>query len=156
MNNAQYHYETASLPITDTGPGKRIVEGILRFLTDMSRRAALRAEFMELERKNSLDPVLHDIGVTRPELLTMIRSYPASGRMLPEMAERVGIDLEHVGIGTRQALSRECALCHTRRACKRWLNNADAGAGAYRNFCPNAPVFDAMLAERQEVHSVVH
>ena len=156
MNNVQYHYETASLSAAETGPGKRIVEGILRFLTDMSRRAALRAEFMELERKNSLDPMLHDIGLTRPELLTMIGGYPASGWMLPKMAERVGIDLEHVGIGTRQALSRECALCHTRRACKRWLKNADADAGAYRNFCPNAPVFDTMLAERQEAHAVLH
>lgn len=156
MNNVQYHYETAAIAAAETGPGKRIVGGILRFLTDMSRRAALRAEFADLDRRGNLDPVLHDIGLTRPELFTMIGGYPASGRMMPEMAERVGVDLDRVGIRTRQALSRECALCHTRRACKRWLDNAAAEASGYRKFCPNAPVFDAILAERQETRSVVH
>lgn len=156
MNNAQYHYETASLPAAEAGSGKRIIKGILRFLTDMSQRAALREEFMELDRRGSLEPVLHDIGLTRPELLTMIGGYPVSGRLLPAMAERVGVDLNAVGIGTRQALSRECALCHTRRACTRWLGNVAAEPCGYRKFCPNAPVFDAILAERQKAQSVVH
>lgn len=132
------------------GTTKRLMRGFLQFCSDVSRRAAMRSEVMDLDRRGSLDPMLHDVGLTRPELLTMIGGYPASGRMLPAMADRVGVDLDSVGIGTRQALSRECALCHTRRACQRWLNNPAAEAEGYRKFCPNAPVLDVILAREAE------
>lgn len=138
--------QTAPSDARESGTAKRMITGIRAFFSDMNRRAAMRAEIMDLDRRGSLDPVLHDIGLTRPELLTMIGGYPASGRMLPAMAERVGVDLDRVGIGTRQALSRECALCHTRSACRRWLDNPQADAAGYRNFCPNAAVFDAIVA----------
>lgn len=142
--------EAARPSARENGAAYRIMASIGRFFSDMKQRAAMRAEFMEYDRNGGLDIVLHDIGLTRPELVTMIGGYPVSGRMLPAMAARVGVDLDAVGIGSRQQLSRGCALCHSRRACRHWLDNAAAEGGAYRKFCPNAEIFDAILLLRAQ------
>lgn len=149
MKNAEY-CDATRMGSPQGGMTSRLMRGFLQFWSDVSRRAAMRSEIMDLDRRGSLDTMLHDVGLTRPELMTMIDGYPASGRMLRPMADRIGVHLESVGIGTRHALSRECAFCHTHRACQRWLDNPAAEAEGYRKFCPNAPVLDVILAREAE------
>ena len=143
-------YETGQWTGGSPGVVARLIGEVRQILSDITKRAALRAEFTELDRRGGLDVVLDDIGLTRPELAKIIGGYPVSGRMLPAMAQRLGIDVEALDPRSRYQLGRECALCQSRRTCHRWLGNAAAESDGYRKFCPNTVLFDTILAASKE------
>ncbi len=122
----------------------RMMAEIRQIFSDITKRAALRAEFMDLDRRGGLDAVLDDIGVTRAELAKIIGGYPVSGRLLPAMARRLGVDIDALDSRSRYDLGRSCAMCQSRRSCRRWLDNDEADGSAYRRFCANAELLDAV------------
>lgn len=144
MKSIEY-YEAVQPDASEDGAVKRFLARIGQFFVDMSERSALRAEFMDLDHRGSLDSVLLDIGLTRPELAQMIAGYPVSGRLLPRMAARLGIDIETIDPKSRYQIGRSCALCASRRTCHHWLDDAESNPADYHRFCPNAEVFDAIL-----------
>lgn len=144
MKSVEY-YETVWPYGEGDGLLKRLMARIGQYISDVSQRSALRAEFMELDHRGGLDSVLLDIGLTRPELFQMIGAYPVSGRLLPRMASRLGIDLDKVDPKSRYQIGRSCSLCQSRRTCHRWLDRPGTDLADYHCFCPNAEVFDAIL-----------
>lgn len=138
-------FDTAPTPIDWAGIFVRSFAGIRRFFTDAVRRAELRAEFVDLDRRGSLDAVLDDVGLTRGELVRLIRGAPRGGRLRQAMAQRLGIDLDRLDPRSRYQLERSCALCQNQRRCSHWLTREPVDSAAYRHFCPNAEVFDAVL-----------
>jgi Family of unknown function (DUF6455) len=143
-------YETGQPSAAPSGVVARLFGEIRQIFSDISERASLREEFADLDRRGSLDAVLDDIGLTRAELAKIIAGYPVSGRMLPVMAQRLGIDIEALDPRARYQLGRSCALCQSRRSCRRWLEHAGPGDEGYRKFCVNAALFDAVLTEPKE------
>jgi len=122
----------------------RVIGEIRQIFSDITKRAALRAELTELDRRGGLDTVLADIGVTRAELAQLIAGHPAAGRLLSGMARRLGLDTEALDPRSRYALERGCAACRSRRDCRHWLDDPAADGAAYRRFCANAELFDTL------------
>jgi len=143
-------YETGQPSAASRGVVARLIGELRQIFSDIADRASLREEFADLDRRGSLDAVLDDIGLTRAELAKIIAGYPVSGRMLPVMAEHLGVDVEALDPHSRYQLGRSCALCQSRRTCRHWLENAAPGDEGYRKFCANAELFDAILAEPKE------
>lgn len=121
-----------------------------QFISNSMSRAALRDEFIDLDRRGSLDAVLDDIGLTRPELDRIVRGYPKAGRLLPMMAKRLGIDINKLDPRSRYQLGQSCAMCVSHSRCQRWLSKAPAESTENKEFCPNADVFEAILAHKKE------
>jgi Family of unknown function (DUF6455) len=139
-------YETGQPSAAARGVVARLFGELRQIFSDISQRASLRDEFADLDRRGGLDTVLDDIGLTRAELAKIIAGYPVSGRMLPVMAQRLGVDIEALDPRTRYQLARGCALCQSRRTCRRWLAAKPADSTTYREFCPNAEMLDAVNA----------
>jgi hypothetical protein len=78
----------------------------------------------------------------RPGLIgTMLRRL----ELLRRMTERLGVDDRRdplVGAVLREA-EASCLTCTGARRCRAWLDAPDLDA-AYREFCPNAGVFDLL------------
>ncbi len=142
MENLQY--EIGQRKSGQGGTLARVVAEIRQIFSDLTRRAALRAEFADLDRRGGLDVVLDDIGVTRAELAKIIAGYPVAGRLLPAMARRLGIDIGALDPHSRHELERGCATCQARRSCRSWLDKPNADRSAYRVFCANAQLFDTI------------
>lgn len=135
------------------GTVSRCVAGVRQFISDAMSRSALRGELAALERNGSLDAVLADVGLDRLDLETMARGYPESERLLPAMAGRLGVELDGLDARSKSALNRTCALCRAHRVCRRWLaaehDKSEKSEKSERHvFCPNAELFDALLAKR--------
>lgn len=124
----------------------RVIGEIRQIFSDITKRAALRAEIADLDRRGGLDTVLADIGVTRAELAQMIAGYPVAGRLLPAMARRLGLDIATLDPRSRSALERGCASCRSRRRCRHWLDDPAADSAGYRNFCANMELFERLRA----------
>jgi hypothetical protein len=138
-----------SKPASDAAPAGRqgviaqCINRVGRCVSDWMRRAALRDEIAALEWSGELDALLADTGYSRWELEHMVRGYPQADRLLPAMADRLGLDLARLDAGERYEMRHTCALCKQHRACHRWLKD-EASAGL-APFCPNATAFAAAL-----------
>ena len=89
---------------------------------------------------------LADLGLSRADIVRVVKAYPIAGRLHRRMMMRLKLD--RVGVGRRwpavmRALERACIMCGERKQCERWL---DAGTtdDSYRAFCPNAWQFAAL------------
>lgn len=120
--------------------------GVRRWVSDWLARGALREEFEDLEHSGCLDDVLIDLGISRWEVERVIRGYPEAGRLMPAMAKRLGLDVEGLEPRMRYMVGQHCAVCQSHRRCRQWLATASAESTAYRDFCPNAALFDTILA----------
>lgn len=138
-------HDTATPKTNWRGAVARQIAGVRQFLSDVLARSALREQFADLDRRGSLDAVLDDIGVSRPELGRVIRNHPETGRLMPAMAQHLGVDTAKLDPRSRYALGRSCALCQAHGICRHWLATASSESTEYRAFCPNAALFDAAL-----------
>jgi len=124
---------------------------VRQLFSDMEARSALRAQMADLDRRGGLDNVLTDLGISRPALESIIRGYPESGRLLPAMAKRLGLDITKLDPRWRYNIQRNCAECQSQGRCRHWLATASAESTEYRAFCPNAELFDPVLESAPEI-----
>lgn len=135
------------------GPGAALAKGLSQLakravtrLADMRERQALRNDFARWDASGELQAALEAMGLASGQVPSFIEGYPESLRLLPAMAERVGIDLEQVANPVlRQDMKRVCALCGARARCRRWLQSGKRDG--YREFCANAEMLEDLRAE---------
>jgi hypothetical protein len=70
------------------------------------------------------------------------------------MMMTLGVDLERMGnawgaVQLRQA-SRRCRDCGSLPSCRHWLADPHRPAEAYRDFCPNAGLFERYCPENRK------
>lgn len=69
--------------------------------------------------------------------------------LMGRMMVRLDVDVEGLAreaLGTRmRAVANVCRGCRQIGLCRRWLDSG-TGEGGYRDFCPNAVVFEAFRA----------
>lgn len=128
----------------------RQLRRLRQYFSDMQARSALREQMAELDRRGGLDDVLNDIGVSRPAMARIIRGHPEAGRLLPAMAKRLGVDLEKLDPRWRYSIQRACGECPSHRRCRRWLATSLSDSTEYRDFCPNAELFEPALARTRQ------
>jgi hypothetical protein len=89
--------------------------------------------------------VAHDIGMTGRELRTLAGKWPDSGDLLALRMQ--GLDLTSIEPEVMRDLQRVCTLCDGKSKCRRDFatNPLDP---AWERYCPNAPTFAALVAER--------
>jgi len=144
-------YDTAE-PRTERGGAlARPFIGLWQAVSDFLDRSALREELADLDRRCGLDTVLQDLGLTLPEMERIVRGYPEAGRLEHAMAQRLGIELETLDPKTQYAMSQTCAMCQAHRRCRRWLATTGAENVDYKDFCPNAELFDAAMSPGQHI-----
>lgn len=131
---------------TRSGTPARVYRGVRRWFSDWLARGALREQFEDLERSGCIDDVLIDLGISRQELESIIHGHPEASRLMPAMAQRLGIDLEKLDPRERYVVGQHCTACQSKRRCRQWLATASAESPGYRDFCPNAALFDVVLA----------
>ena len=98
------------------------------------------AEMANAATLGNLDDTLHDIGMTRAELATLIEAPPDAGRQFETMAEMAQIDLHHLDPAVLREAMWVCSRCECRAPCKRWLETGVWRGGADTR-CPNAALF---------------
>lgn len=127
----------------------RQINALKQLFSDFLERQALHDKLVELERGGSLEPVLRDLGLTLPEMERIVRGGPEASRLLPVMAKHLGIDIETLDPRVQYALKQTCAMCNAHRRCRHWLAKDEGGDDAYKDFCPNADLFDAAIKPAQ-------
>ena len=112
---------------------------------DAATRRELRQELAGLSR-HDFDRVLADIGLSRDEMETVIQNAPRSRKLLDSMVRRLDLQrgLSLAAPRIVRDLERRCATCGNQKDCGEWFA-AEAPGDGYRNFCPNASAFDALL-----------
>ena len=123
------------------------LESIKRLVSDWRRRSAFRQEIAQLDNSGNLDAILDDLGLSRWEVDKVARGYPEADRLLPNMANRRGIDLGKLDSHTVFELRHICALCDSHRACRRFLAGGGHGEAS---FCPNRGRFGELQAPAQD------
>ena len=121
------------------------LETIRRSVSDWRRRSAFRQEIAALERAGTLDAILEDLGLSRWEMDKVADGFPEAERLLPNMANRRGIDLGKVEADSLYELRHTCSICAKHRACRRFLA---AGGEGDASFCPNSALFAKLQAPR--------
>jgi len=122
-----------------------IEPAIDELLSDPIAVAVMRVDGLRLENvKAALNEYkrCHEAGL----FWQCIRN-PAFLEQFLRMLARIGLDTEEMPLKppTRNALYATCFGCVNREACARWLDSEMAAEG-YQAFCPNAPIFDQLLA----------
>lgn len=136
-------HDTSTPKTTWRSAVTRQLTGVRQYFSDVLARSALREQFADLDRRGGLDDLLRDIGVSRPDMEKIVQNHPETGRLMLAMTERLGVDADKLDPRSRHTLGRSCATCQTHRICRHWLATATKGSTEYRDFCPNAELFDA-------------
>jgi uncharacterized protein YjiS (DUF1127 family) len=132
----------------DRGLFARIAQRARLAFDDMRQRHALRRELAVCAMQGGLDETLADIGVSRAQIVPLVKGAPNAARLLTRMAAWVGVDLEGIrDPALRRELQRVCSLCAAQGRCKHWLDDPDSRG--YREFCPNAGTLDELRPPRQ-------
>jgi hypothetical protein len=67
------------------------------------------------------------------------------GELMLKMMERTGVDVDQVGEQNFERIlayaGRNCLMCRDTGSCRIWLEEGSE-ANKYREFCPNAELFD--------------
>ncbi len=130
MNPAEF---AVAAPLPTHGFAARVAERLRlwrerrRWIGEMANAASL----------GSLDDTLHDVGMTRAELGTLIAAPPDAGRQFETLAEMARIDLHHLDSAVLREAMWVCSRCECRTPCKRWLATG-IWRGGDDTRCPNA------------------
>lgn len=89
--------------------------------------------------------VARDIGLTGQDLRILAGKWPDSSDLLAQRMQ--GLDLARIEPEVVRDLQRVCTQCAGKSKCRRDLatNPLDP---AWQEYCPNAPTFAALVAER--------
>lgn len=98
------------------------------------------AEMANAATLGNLDDTLHDVGITRAELDTLIDAAPDAGRQFEKLAEMAQIDLHHLDPAVLRGAMWVCSRCECKTPCKRWLETG-VWRGGDDARCPNAALF---------------
>jgi hypothetical protein len=123
---------------------------LARVRADAQVRADLEYEIRCLDHAGVLDGALQNLGLARAGVPVLLRNYPGAIRRYAAMTQRLGLAGERplslqAGLAGMSGLRRRCLFCAESRRCERWLS--EGNGGGYRNFCPNARVFDRLRAD---------
>ena len=102
--------------------------------------------------EREMDRIAQDVGVPRGELCVLAGKWPDAAQELTRRMDRVGLDQDDVTAVEPQVvrdLQRVCSLCASKRRCEHDLL-ARPNDPVWQDYCPNAPTFFALLAERQK------
>ncbi len=94
---------------------------------------------------------LADLGVSRDQALALVRMPPEVPERVAAMAKIFGVTEADLA-GNRadwEELLTTCAACAETRICRRFLAR-DERDPANARFCPNAPHFEGLRAERSD------
>ena len=119
---------------------------VARWCADRRLAAGHQAFLDQIESDGELAAVLEATGATREELHAWAVSPVASEALLAHMLERLQLHTAALDGDARHALRRTCHGCAEWKTCRRWLETVAPERIAYRRFCPNARVFDALRA----------
>jgi uncharacterized protein YjiS (DUF1127 family) len=104
-----------------------------------------RREALVQELGRMPDSDLADLGIARWQIPALSHSQEAP-LLLQRMLARLGIS--EAGLAgkaeLRRRLERECAVCVSRRQCRRWLRRG-LPADGYKAFCPNMDDLQSLL-----------
>lgn len=114
-----------------------------QFFADCRDRRAFLNEIADLERRGCLDTLLQDMGMSLADMEQLVRGYPEAGRLMPAMAERLGVDLEKLDPRLLYALRQNCGMCVAHRRCRQWLGSTSVHTGGAAAFCPNSELFES-------------
>jgi hypothetical protein len=100
--------------------------------------------------------IAKDLGVPVGDLQGLTAKGAAAANVLPKMLSALSVDAQALTDGDRAVmrdLQRTCILCDHKNRCRRELAEGSA-AQHFREFCPNAYTFDALL--KQESTTAPH
>lgn len=79
--------------------------------------------------KQSISDMWQRHKLTRSDVETVIASHPKSSRLLHAMAERLGVDYDHIrDAAVTFELQRTCTVCSARGRCRSWLRSGETEA----------------------------
>jgi len=109
-----------------------------------------RSELAELTccAEEEVERLAQDVGVSAPELRTLVRLGPDAANFLLRRMAALDLDRNEVSSAqprTFQHLQRTCALCEHHRQCARDLTR-DTGDPAWEHYCPNVATLKALDA----------
>lgn len=126
--------------MTDDDHRPSVFDGLTQRFCDWLNH---RRELNELGRlsKAELNRVAGDLQISSADLTELVKQGPHAADELPKLLKALAIDMADLARAepmSLQDMERVCALCGHKRECDHDLA-ADASAGHYRRYCPNAP-----------------
>jgi len=91
--------------------------------------------------------IAKDLGIPVEDLRRLVTKAPVAADALPKMLSALSVDaraLEDADPAVMRDLQRTCVFCDHKSLCERELAEGTA-AQHFRQFCPNALTFDALL-----------
>lgn len=120
----------------------RFKRRLTEWIDDRRHRGAHDRLIEDVKRKGGFGELLEALGVT-PEQFEKSSVPPiVAAELSQRMRHQLGCDLR-LGPMDISALTQECRVCGSWKTCRRWLDSGGSGTG-YRDFCPNAEVFDRL------------
>jgi uncharacterized protein YjiS (DUF1127 family) len=117
-------------------------ERVAQLVDDWRARERLRRELDDLSVHGELDTLLHDVGLTRSDISSLVAACPGASQRLDAMAARLGADRSVLKqAGELHEAEWRCTHCPDWRRCRSWLATAPAGMSP-PTFCPNRPSFE--------------
>jgi hypothetical protein len=96
----------------------------------------------DVRRKGEFEELLEALGMTAEQFeRSRIRPIVAA-ELSQRMLHQLGCDLRIAPMDIL-VVTQRCRACDSWRNCRRWLDRGGSGAD-YRDFCPNAEVFDRL------------
>lgn len=125
-----------------------LVEGLRHWAAVAKAHHEMREEFEALDRAGYLDEVLRDANLSRSDLESLINADPKAPERLGRMLDRLGLaDRLREWPAVLRDVQKVCGICQTTGECEHWLR--DEREGGIEEFCPNAPTFAAIRAEKR-------
>lgn len=94
-----------------------------------------------------------DLGISRSEAVALVSGPTDVRERIAGMAERVGVDFGEMMETRWRALDlvRVCGSCTQRRTCAKYLRG-HGPRDDYKDFCPNAKIFESLSETSRAVH----
>jgi len=136
-----------------TGDPPRPTSWLLRHWDDWKRRSRASAEIVRCSFEERAH-LARDIGVSEAELCVLAGKGADAAALLSQRLDQLQLkptDIRNTEPLALRDLQRVCTLCASKRKCKHDLVERP-WSRAWRQYCPNAPTLDALLAQRSGQH----
>ncbi len=101
--------------------------------------------------RDNLEHIARDLGMNSGELTALAEQGPRAAALLSRRLKAVGLDTAALADdepAMMRYLERTCTCCGSKTACERDFER-DRVSGNWREYCPNAPVLDALREEAE-------
>jgi len=99
--------------------------------------------------------IAKDLGLPATDLRGLTAKAPGAVDAVPEMLSALSVEpvaLADSDPATMRDLQRTCILCEQKNRCRHELENGTA-ARHFREFCPNAYTLEALLRQKEPLHT---